>query len=1159
MSGFRITEVMVEYQKNPLGLDVRRPRISWRMESERQGCRQSAWRILVGTTAGAGNMWDSGRVESDRSIGACYGGATLSPCTRYYVMVTAWNQDNEEAVGEGWFETGLLEGAWKNRFAESVGEQAEAKLSEGCLESRNGAKRVEESAEGQSEEKLPGAAGVGWEGARWIGAPEKYVCADAMGVFVLRSTFQLGEGGKRAGLVFGANDRRLMDARKNQYEIAGENYIRYEIDVAQIPATLSIYRVGYHPDDTDQKPLFQVPIVDKATGQAVITEGNRYAPHELKVEVLGNAAYAYVDGLRVDEAEKDFFWGNTIVPRQLNPLGDNDTTTFPRLCQIGYYVGPGDEAHFQGLSVENLRSPSCQVVFMDSQGIDIQGGEAGCQMVKDPSAHSIPMFRRDFSVEKGREVSRARLYITARGIYDCRINGQAVTDTWLNPGASQFDKHIMYQTYDVTGLLQEGENGIGVTLSSGWWCDAQTFVVRNYNYYGDRESFLAKLAVDYADGGRELVISDPESWDYYGEGPYRYAGFFQGEHLDGRRLREYEDLSLPGYKIEPVGKPAAIEPERIESYSIMPKGFGREWPTVDHSRTRITGSYQAPVVEVCRRSAVSMTEPREGLFLYDLGQEMAGVPSIRLRGETGTEATIRYGEMLYPQLEEYGTLCGMMLTENYRDAESIDRYILRGDAQGEIYCPKFTFHGFRYIEVSGVQQAPGLDEVEGIQLSSIPRLTGEIKTSHGLLNRFIENVRWSQLCNFISIPTDCPQRNERMGWAGDTHVFCRTATYQSDTRLFYYRYLEALRDLQEEDGQLPNIAPVGGGFGGITYESAMILMVWELYQQYGDLEVVGEYFDSMKKWCAFIRREGMPGMAFVGPLGDWLASEETDNHLMWNAFYGYDMELMHRMALALGKQEDAAEFEDLWQEAKAFWNAHFVDLETGKTCGADGAICDTQCSYALPLAYHMFAEEHVARAQGHLARKTRERGVTIGTGFFGTGVINDMLSRGGETELAYGLMLQTAYPSWLYPVTQGATTVWERWNSYTVEHGFGGNNNMNSFNHYSLGSVLSWLYETALGIRRDESSPGYGRFVLEPAMMALDFAEGGIETPYGRINSSWRRTERGYQYECDVPCNATAVVRLRSEGGWYQRELGSGHYCFCTLGGEWGLTERAIE
>lgn len=1110
MSQFHITEVRTEYQTNPLGLDEKQPRISWKLKSQEHNFKQSAYQVCIGSQAGLSDMWDTGKVYSDCSIGVLYAGEELKACTRYYFTVTVWNEKEEAAINDAyWFETGLLNPSIQ-----------------------------------------------AWEGAQWIGAPEKYVTTKTMGVFVISSTIQLKEGSSKAGIVFGANDSRLLDARKNQYEIAGENYIRYVLNVSEIPAVLEIYRVGYHPEDSADVPFAVVPVVPfetetkrqerEAEGkepEPLITLENRYQKHELKVEVIGDCAFAYVDGVLVDAVEKEAFFGKSVEARQLNPLDFNDTTTFPRLCEIGYYVGPEDSAAFDGLSVRNFRTPHAEVVSLPAETLRNEKN-ADLQLVCDPSAHSIPMLRRDFQVEMDKQVLQARLYITARGIYDCRINGEAITDTWFNPGASQYDKHIMYQTYDVTRLVQNGSNGIGITLASGWWCDSQTFVLRNYNYYGDKESVLAKLVITYQDGSKDTIVTNTKDWDYYGEGPYTYAGFFQGEHLDGRCYDVYEDFSKSGYTVEHMKKPIEIVPTVIDSYSTMPPGFGRAWPKVDHSNTKIVGGINAPVVEVCRLKAKSMTEPREGLYIYDLAQEIAGVPVLRLVGEAGTKVTIRYGEMLYPKLPEYGNLHGLMLTENYRDAESIDTYILKGDPNGEIYCPRFSFHGYRYIEISGLDTAPALEDVGSIQLSSVERITGELETSHPLLNRFIENVKWSQLCNFISIPTDCPQRNERMGWAGDTHVFCRTATYQSDVRLFYYRYLEAMEDLQEESGQLPNIAPIGGGFGGITYESAMILIVWELYQQFADVGVVKKYYDSMKKWMEFIHKS-MPGTAFVGPLGDWLAPEETDNHLLWNAFYAHDAELMKKLAEVIGRKEDAAYFAKLEAEAKQYWNDTFVDKETGKTLTIDGNVNDTQCSYALPLSYHMFVPEYEKKAYEHLARKTQEVGCTVSTGFFGTGVLNPMLSEGGHGDLAYKTMLQTAYPSWLYPVTQGATTIWERWNSYTLENGFGGNNSMNSFNHYSLGSVLSWIYETVLGIKRDEEKPGYAHFTLAPEMMELDYAKGGFDTAYGRIESSWRKTEKGYRYECMIPENTTATLQLKKADGSYLEEmLGSGSYCF---------------
>lgn len=1122
---YEVTDICTEYQNNPLGLDCVKPRFSWKLKSisGSRNVRQKAYRVLVGKKRGSSDMWDSGRQESDCSVGVAYGGRALEPCTRYYVTVSVWAAgfvssiesedmiagtenavmeavDSIEEDGAGWFETGFL-----NPFLDA------------------------------------------WGGAQWIGAPEKYVTTKTMGVFVISSSIRVHEGGRRAGIVFGANDERLMDSRKNQYEIAGENYIRYVLDVGRIPAMLEIYRVGYAPGDTAEKPFAVVPVVPfgSEAGEPVITEENRYDAHQLRVEVIGNCAYAYVDDVLVDAVEKQSFLGKEVKARQLNPLGDNDTTTFPRLCEMGYYVGAGDKADFDAIVVRNYRAPFREIARLKvpecTSGYDREGNPAEVQKVSNPSVYSLPMLRRNFQVAEDRKLVAARLYITARGIYDCRINGRAVTETWLNPGESQYDKHIQYQTYDVTDMLEQGENGIGITLASGWWCDAQTYVLRNYNYFGDRESVLARLEIVYEDGTKEAFWTNSVDWEYYGEGPYKYAGLFQGEHLDGDRYQIYENFSKPNFHVDGMKKPAVIDTDVIEEYYTELPFIGGHWPKIDHSNTRIVGGVQAPIREIERLTAKSVSEPRKGLYVYDLGQEIAGVPMIRFQGEEGEEAVIRYGEMLYPELSEYGNLAGMMLTENYRDAESIDRYTLRGNADGEVYCPRFTFHGYRYVEISGVKNPPLPEDVQSIQLSSVTKMTGSLETSNGLLNRFIENVKWSMLSNFISIPTDCPQRNERMGWAGDTHVFCRTATYLSDMRLFYYRYLENLRDLQEESGQLPNIAPVGGGIGGITYESAMIFIVWELYQQYGDTWVIREYYDSMKKWMAFMESKGLPGEIYAGPLADWLALDETDMYSVWNIFYGRDAELMKCMAKVIGMKDDADHYAKIEERTKKFWNKKFIDSATGKTLDKNGNINDTQSAYALPLVYHMFSEENRTRAYAHLVRKTEEVGCTVRTGFFGTGALNPALTEAGRVDLAYRLIQQTVYPSWLYPVTQGATTIWERWNSYTAESGFGGNNSMNSFNHYSLGSVLSWIYETVLGIRRDEEDPGYHHFTLCPAMCNLAFAKGGFETAYGRIESSWEKTETGYFYTCRVPENTTATLVLP---GREILELGSGEYCF---------------
>lgn len=1083
---FEVYDLRVDQIVNPVGIDIEKPVFSWKLKSEKRNTVQKKVQILVGFQAGTDELWNSGVLESEESAGIIYAGNILSAETRYYVTVRVWNEEDVPAVTEGYFETGLMN---------------------------------------------PGMEA--WDGAKWIGAPEFEVAADKLGVFTIESSIRV-KNGDRAGIVFGANDDRLLDKRKNEMFIEGENDIRFVLNVAEEPAAVEIYRKGYAADDRADVPLYVLPVVDVEAGEPVITAENKRAFHKLTVKVEGNAAWTFVDGHKIDEVAVETPRGIVKMPRQLNSLGIFDVTTFPRLYQIGYYVPEGSEADFDGLSVKNFRKPEAELLKLEGRSLK---GE--CLELTDPSQHSLPMLRRNFTVKD--KIAHARLYATARGIYECSINGKRVSEEYFAPGASQYDSHLMYQTYDVTDMLKEGENGIGCILASGWWSDSFSFRLYNYNYWGDKPSFLGRLVITYEDGSRDVIVTDEVNWDYYGEGPYRYAGFFNGETFGAEKAWIYEDFSKADFRIDGMKKPEVITPVVMDEQEGIFPGAA-VWPAMNLREPELVGNYQAPVHEVETFTAKSMTEPVPGVYIYDLEQEIAGVPVLKLKGRKGQKITIRYGEVLYPELEEYKGLWGQMLQANLREASNIDTYICRGEGV-EIYKPRFTFHGYRYIEISGVDQAPALEDVQSVLLSSVDKITGKFHCDNELLNRFTQNVKYSQYCNFISIPTDCPQRNERMGWMGDTHIFCRTATYQSNVKNFYLRNLQAMKDMQTEDGRLPSIAPFGGGFGGQTYESGMILIVWELYQQYGDISVIREYYDSMDRWMDSMKAVGLPGMPVLHEsewLGDWLAPNPADDYLIFNAFHYRNAVYMQHFAQLLGKEADVEKYKSVAEETKAYWNEKFTDPETGITRNSDGTVCDVQGSYSIGLSCDVFAEECKKKAFENLERKTWEGNYTIQSGFFGTGPINPMLSAGGYPETAQKTITQTAYPSWLYPVTQGATTVWERWNSFTKENGFGGNNAMNSFNHYSLGSVLSWLYENMLGIQRDENHPGFKHFTLKPEMGTLKFAEGGVDTPYGRIESAWRETEGGYEYTCRIPENTSATVIL----GDRTEELGSGEYKF---------------
>lgn len=1089
---FQITEILIDQEKSPLGTDMKNPLISWKFQADENGACQKKYRILVWQKEKEKLMWDTGILENGRSIGKKYEGEKLEPCTVYDLLLQVWNQKGEKQEAVTSFETGLMDS------------------------------RIE-----------------AWEGAQWIGAPEFCVSSDTMSVFSIESEITIREGGRRAGIVFGANDERLLKRTRNEMLLEGENYISYVLDVENIPAKIDIYRVGYEKEDRKDVPFMSITVISEKTMEPIITEENRYQPHTLKVQVMGNAAYAYVDKIRVDSVKRRTFSGEKIAPRQLNPLGFNDVTTYPRLCQIGYYVEKGTKAAFSGLTVQNVRKPQAIVGEYDAErGRFFDAEKEDIFEVFDPSRHSLPMFRRKFKVEK--KIKYARLYATARGIYTAHINGKKITDQYFMPGASQYDRHLMYQTFDVTGQLRSGDNAMGFTLASGWWSEMSTYGLYNYNYWGDKPSFLAKLVICYEDGERSVITTDCENWQYFGEGPFLYSGFFNGEQFDARKRWIYEEYSKPGFEIEGIKKPERIAPVAIwaekPSSPLLPG-----WEHVNLREPEITGSFQAPVKEVEHFTAKSMTEPYPGIYIYDLGQEISGIVSVKFhgKGKAGCRIRLRYGEMIYPDLPEYGQLSGMLLQANLREASNTDIYILSGE-ETEEFCPEFTFRGFRYVEISGIETAPLPEEVTGILLSSVGKITGNFECSNPAVNRFTKNVKYSMLSNYMSIPTDCPQRNERMGWCGDTHVFARTAVYCGNVKNFLLRNMQAMKDLQREDGHLPDVAPMGGGFGGITYESALIIMTWELYQQYGDDNIIRDNYEAMDRWMKVMEKEGMPGSRYTGFLGDWLAVEETDNYLVWNAFYGRDARYMKIFSEILGLDEKRDEYEQKEEKSRRYWNDTFVEERSGITKCLNGTTCDTQGSYVIGLDCGMFEQKYIEMAVENLVRKTEEAGYTVRTGFFGTGPLNRVLTENGRYDVAYKLITQTAYPSWLYSVTQGATTIWERWDSYTEKNGFGSNNAMNSFNHYSLGSVLSWCFEWILGIQRDENSPGYEHCYLRPQFYGFDYAGGGIDTPCGRIESSWKVQGDILIYDCHIPVNMEADLEV----GSLRCRLESGRHTF---------------
>lgn len=552
------------------------------------------------------------------------------------------------------------------------------------------------------------------------------------------------------------------------------------------------------------------------------------------------------------------------------------------------------------------------------------------------------------------------------------------------------------------------------------------------------------------------------------------------------------------------------------------------WGTLNASGPEIIGQMDKPIREIMRLTAQSVTETHKGIFTYDMGQNMVGVPEIKICGKAGDLITIRYAEVLYPKLPEYGELDGLLLMENLRDAACTDLYICKGGE--EIIRPRFTFHGYRYLEISGLDNPPSIQDVSGIVISSITGETSEFECSDDLANRFFQNVLWSQRANFISIPTDCPQRNERLGWMGDAQVFAKTALYNADVRTLYYRFMQAVRDVQAENGRFADIAPVGGGFGGIVWVSAGLIIPYEMHKHLGEMKILEENFTAMESYASYLTENYKDGRLVdgIGAIGDWLATETSkDSNLIFNAYYVYDMKIMAEMSATLGKNEKADYYAKLHEAARKDWLDRFIDSE-GRTIDINGEPDDTQCSYAIALDFDIPSGDMKKKMAAHLNRKTKELNYTLTTGFVGTAPINLALTDNGYAETAFKLFGQREYPSWIYSVTQGATTIWERWNSYTVEKGFGGNNSMNSFNHYSLGAVCAWLFRDVLGIRCEDGS-GYQSFILKPTITELDFASGSYNCPYGKIESAWKRESDLKRWEITIPPNSRAEIVLPTE------------------------------
>ena len=1039
---FRVADLQVEYMATPLGIDVAEPRFSWKMESDRYGQKQAAYRITVRETATGRQVYASEPVPSDVSVGILYRGEPLQACTRYDWSVEVWNEDEVCVSATSWFETGLMDS--------------------------------------------------GWSDARWISSGQPHFSK-------YRSRYQIDFDLACTGdnpqpcFIFGRQD--------------ADNDVRLQLSPSSV--TLSHVTEGTECKD------WEVPLAR--------------IPSHLAVRVV---AYDYAKGYKVWIVADNVPLNKE--PVEVRPYPVEVWKPFCRFNTLGFaQKNPGCEAVFSNLKVTEDVWDS--ILYQSDKSVRLTGGTV--EYVSPAEESGAPMLRKCFEVKK--PLASARLYTTARGIYEYEINGRRMADDWFNPGSTDYRYRILYNSYDITPFLRKGHNAVGAMLGAGWWSDFTGYATAWQDQFGTELSLLAKIVLTYRDGTQEVIVSD-DSWKAFNGGPVTSDSFQNGEDYDARR--EIPDWSQPRFDDSAWQRAVVVE---APADSIVLAAY--------------VGS---PVRGQEVLQAVSVSEPRPGVFVYDMGQNMVGVPRIRLEGEEGQEITFKYGEMIYPHevpedplppltAEVYAERKGLAYNENFRGALATDHYILKGGKE-EVFQPHFTFHGFRYIEIHGLRRALPLASVEGLVLNSVGEQLSGFETSDAEVNRLYENIVWGQRGNFLSIPTDCPQRDERMGWTGDAQVFCRTATYNMQVEPFFTRWFQSVRDIQGEDGNYCDFIPKVGrppygsdkGGGSMGWTEAGIIIPWQLYLQYGDTEFLCTHYDSMQAYMGYLQQRAVGDIQPGSGYGDWVAVEHTNSPLTNTAYYGYDAMLMEKMATALGRYADAAKWKALYERIKLAFNREFVgpDGITKESKhvppynewiagGSDASFkSNTQTSYVVPLQADLFDASHKALAVQNLVDNIAAHGYTLTTGFIGTPYLNLVLSENGYDAVAYKLFEQRSYPSWLYPVLQGATTMWERWNSYTIKRGFGPVD-MNSFNHYSFGAIQEWMFSYMLGIRPVESDPGYHSFVLEPRPGgSFDFVRGHYDSVYGRIESGWKILDDGsVQYDFTVPANTTASLRLQAD------------------------------
>lgn len=714
---------------------------------------------------------------------------------------------------------------------------------------------------------------------------------------------------------------------------------------------------------------------------------------------------------------------------------------------------------------------------------------------------ACPVFVRTVNCEK--KIAKARFYATAHGLYEIAINKTKVGEQFFTPGWTSYHHRLQYQTYDVTDMLIR-DNTIEITVADGWYKGPFGFTLRS-NIYGDKTAILAELHIAYEDGTKEVIITD-DSWQVT-TGVIRESQIYLGETIDTTVTTQ----TLAPVQILDEGKENLIAQEGEE--------------------VRITERTTAKELIVT---------PKQELVL-DFGQNMSGFVEMCVQGQKGQKITIHHAEVLDKD--------GNFYPETLRQATSIDTFICDGNEQ--IFRPHFTFHGFRYIRIEGMEKEEvKLENFVACTLHSDMEATGHFQCSNEMVNQLQKNIQWGMRSNFLDIPTDCPQRDERLGWTGDAQIFAATASYNMNTALFFTKWLNDLKAEQTKEWGVPHVVPniLGDQAGAAAWSDVATIVPWAIYEAFGDKQVLENQFESMKGWVDYITEHcdenGLWQNGFQ--YGDWLALDKeesadrtgaTDKYLVANAYYAYSCDIVAKAAKVLGKSEEEKQYTALHARIVELFNEEYI-TKTGRM------VSETQTGCVLALHFGLAKEEYRARIMKALVNNIENHKNHLSTGFVGTPYICHTLSENGMHDLAGTIFLQEDYPSWLYAVKKGATTIWERWNSIMPDGSFD-ESGMNSLNHYAYGSIGEWMYKKLAGINRIEA--GYKRFQVKPMFMkGITWVDASLESVYGTIRSAWKCENHVITVDVTVPANTTAEIYLPEKDEVLVVGSGNYHYEYAT-------------